>query len=191
MMNFDENTNELASNSLSINIPYEFINKITNLSWEELYYGIKCGFISPEVAIDKAVQLVNQEESDAIMNLASLYKDEVDEVEIYLKELTKSEQFQSKDNTKEKWLYIVLAWLYIHQDQYNILYAEIPYSVENIYEKVNIIWDDFNHPDILKFLFIQTDLSDFERSGGTSDVRYFYESWKDYLQKQKERCENI
>lgn len=193
-MEINYNENELANNSLSIIIPYEFINTITDISWKELHYGIKCGFILPEAAIDKAIQLINQENSDIFISLASLYKNEVSLVESYLIELTKLDPVQNINTIKEKWIYLVLSWLYMHQNQYNILQAEVPYIIEGIYEKVNVIWDDFNHIDILEALFLKryiNDNSNFIINGGKPNLKYFEEELKKYLQNQKQRFKRI
>ncbi|MFF2797081.1 DUF2247 family protein [Lysinibacillus xylanilyticus] len=186
-------TNDFVNNSLFIVVPYEFIINITDLSWSELYFGVKCGFIIPDAAIDKAVKLIEQEKeiSTTLFDLGSLYKHESSLVEKYLVELVELEPLQDITAIREKWLYLILSWLFNHQEQYNILYAEVPYEIEGVYEKVSVIWDDFERTSILENLFVNkdtiNDTSDFILNNDKSDLTDFYQEWENYLNKQEER----
>lgn len=144
------NQEDLAQNSLKIEIPYDFIKNITILTWKELYYGLLCNFVSLEALIDKARDLLIEDNSETILTIACLYEYEYHLAEAFVSTLAGEEQYQDVNYIKEKWLFITLSWIYENPNKYNNLYAEVEYPLSNsLYEKVTIIWDDFNFPSIL------------------------------------------
>jgi hypothetical protein len=185
--------NDVVKNSLLIVVPYDFITNKTDLSWRELYFGVKCGFILPDAAIDKAVKLIEQqkkENSTTLFDLGSLYKHEVSLVEVYLVELAEQEIVQDITDIKEKWLFLILSWLLNNQEQYNFLFAEVPYEIEGAYEKASVIWDDFDRISIIENLFVKkfiNDTSDFILNNDKLDLTDFYQEWENYLNIQGER----
>ncbi|GEM_PF-3340283 len=155
-MGENHNINDLVENSLLVVLPFEYVNKKTGLTWRELYFGIKCGYILPDAAIEKAVTMIAQENelSTTLFDLGSLYKHEVSQAESYLIELANQEPQQNQHTIKDKWLYLVLSWLYEIQERYNTLYAEGSYPIENIFEKVSIVWSDFNNTSVIDDLLL-------------------------------------
>ncbi|PIC82956.1 DUF2247 family protein [Sporosarcina sp. P1] len=191
-MSGENQTNNIVENSLLIVVPYEFVISKTDLSWKELYFGTKCGFIKPDAAIEKAVKLISQEEkiSTSLVDLGSLFKHEVSLVEPYLVELADQEPVQDINNIKEKWLYLILSWLFKHKEQYTILHAEVPYLLHDSYEKVSVIWEDFDRPVVLEDLFGEKYINAptyFIINNESRDLTNFDELWESFLNTQEKR----
>lgn len=181
----------ILANSLEIEIPYSFIRNKVSLTWNELYYGIEYGFLTPEEAINKAEEEILEETelSGPLFELACLYKGESYLIIQYITKLIDKEYFGNDDNiqyVKEKWLFIVLAWLYENSEKYNILYSEQEYSLHSIGEKLMIVWDDFGFPDVIEEL---VDLAP-SFDGTSNDARFIYSlnlTWQKYLKREEIR----
>lgn len=144
-----------------------------------------------EVAINKATEETTEQTdpSSPLFELASLYKEETSFVNQHLVKIFDEDYFKNGNNiqyVKEKWLYIVLAWLYENKENYNILYAEQENKLNSIGEKLMIVWDDFGNLDIIKEL---VDLAP-SFDGTSRDIKfipYLNLTWEKYLKSQEIR----
>lgn len=97
---------------------YDRALKNTSFSFRELKYAVDKGFLPSEVVITHAVTLLSEKtsESDTLFQLAALYADE--SIQHYIDKLAKAEPSQQIEVIKEKWLYVVLDWLFAEKDHY-------------------------------------------------------------------------
>ncbi len=187
-------TDDLVENSLSIVIPLTFIIDKTDLTWGELYFGVQCGFIHPEAAIQKAEKLIAQEVeiSASLFELASLFKHEAFLAVPYLSNLAEQEPMQSITFIQEKWLYLVLSWLYEHQEEHRILKGEEQPPLDNAFQQMMVIWDDFNSNMTIFDFILKQDTTDplyFEIAEEPIpvDLSNLYQGWERFLKEQEKR----
>lgn len=156
---------------------FSYISKRVNLTWSDIDYGIKNKFIKPNVAVERAIFEINQKEdyNQVVFDLASLYKDE--SVYPYLTIMVDSElKIKSESYTKEKWMFLLLDWIYNNRDKYN-----------DALDIVCLIYSDFDYPEQLA-PFVKYMPSDEPSLGSLelSEAR-LYKKWYNYLVKQSEK----
>ncbi|GEK35681.1 DUF2247 family protein [Kurthia sibirica] len=121
---------DIPKNELEINLPYTFIQKSeVTFSWTELYWGRENRFISDEILIELAEwEVVNGVYSDEILELASIMKSEILVEKKKIKELI--EKIIDKNllinkqyilNCKNKYLYVILAYIYQYPLESDVL----------------------------------------------------------------------
>lgn len=162
--------------SLSIVLKYDFVSKRVKLTWKDVLYAIERKLLSPESAIEHATIEIsrNEEYHQALLDLASLYKGE--SVHPLLDDLASLEAGQDETMINEKWLYLILDWLFDNKDKYSD-----PLSM------IEQIYADFDYPELMAS-FVRYMPCD-EPDLGTLELNEarLYKKWKDYLDIQKKR----
>lgn len=188
--------NSILANSLKVEIPYSFIKNKVPLTWNEIYVGIIYGFIPLEGAINKAEEEILEEEkepSGPVFQLACLYKEESSLIYSFLSKIVDKGYFEDADHiqhVKEKWLYLVLAWLHVNHEKYSILYAEQEYELTHIGEKLMIVADDFGNPDVTEEMVgIAASLDGISTDADLKNSLNI--AWQEYLKRQKIRFEMV
>lgn len=202
MINMTDYQNEefildMPENSLNLNIPYAFFINHASLNWNELYFGLKSQYVSLNYAIEKAVSEVsiNDNTSNTLFELASLFKNEEDLAEKYINDLIQEkiidlmllENKQFMIDCKNKYLYIALLWLYQnpkkynHPKRYDSELKEIDYSTK-VYD---VIWD-FKIPSIPARDFRYFSMT-FEVTEKNQEL--FLNRWNQFLEEQKQIVE--
>ena len=125
--------------SMSSCIPYEFLAKKVDLTWREVTYGIAHGIFSPYSAVKLATQRTKavDDYSEPLFELASLIKG--DTVHPYVDDLADSEPEQSSESIQDKWLYLVLSWVYEDRDRF-----------DDPLRMVADVYADFDYPESIK-----------------------------------------
>lgn len=131
------------------NISASFLEKYKiTLTDQELLWGMDKDFIRPKAVIDYAVaQLANLHEKDSLYDIALLSsKEERYKVREILEEklINKDSSYQhaySEDELTEKWLYLLLKWLYSTRESF-----DDPWSM------IEMIYADLNYPEAIKGL---------------------------------------
>ena len=161
---------------LSIALTYDFVTKRIKLTWKDILYAIEQNLLSTEAAIEHAtIELSNNEEfSQQLLDLASLYKGE--SVYPYLNELAAQESDIDDKIISERWLYLLLDWVFEHKDSYSD-----PLGI------IEQIYADFDYPELIT-AFVRYMPSD-ESDLGTLELNEarLYKKWEDYLDSQKKR----
>ncbi|EGO64878.1 DUF2247 family protein [Acetonema longum] len=162
--------------SLIFELKYDFVSKRVQLTWKDILYAINRKLLPSDSAIEHATVKVSQGEeyNQTLLDLASLYKGE--SVQPYLDELARLDSGQDDTILNEKWLYLVLDWVFENKDNY----ADPLGIVEQIYA-------DFDYPEVIAS-FVRYMPSD-EPPLGTLELNEarLYEKWKDYLDIQRKR----
>ena len=158
---------------IKLEIPYNFISKKLKPTWPEMKYGIDNKLVSPNAAIEHATSelAVLDNYPEALVDLASL--DFNDSIYPQIEELTKAAAKISADELKDKWLYLVLAWLYETRDDYN-----------DPLELVEGVYADFDYPESISNFVRYMPASETDSQNEGIDQLYY--NWKNYLIKQEE-----
>lgn len=144
----------VPDNSMNIKIPYQFLNRHIDLKWRDIYFGLVGEYIDCAVAIEKAIDELENEDgvSDTIASIAIASEKDSMEIQTYLLELIPNGIMnQQKDvyELKYKWLYLFLLYLYENKEEQDYqIERNDGTEVPNIYEKVYWLCSDFSSKDI-------------------------------------------
>ncbi|MCL5022339.1 MAG: DUF2247 family protein [Nitrospirae bacterium] len=141
-------------------IPISFIKRRCQLSWQEAAWGYEHKFLGWKDIIELARSLADGCSDDAIVivkELSSLDKDRVWLVGELLNKLAASEQPESDEHLRRKWLYLVLARLFDRRrdlddplGEVEAVYADFDYpsEIEGFvrYMPVSGTYDPAKHP---------------------------------------------
>ena len=166
--------------SFSLELKYDFVSKKVKLTWKDMFYAIKNGLLPSDSAIEHATVIISESEeyTQTLLDLASQFKGET--VQPYLDELAKLESEQDDTIVNEKWLYLVLDWVFENKDNYSD-----PLSI------VEQVYADFDYPDLIS-TFVRYMPSDEPDLGSPElNVSRLYKKWNNYLDNQKERFSNM
>lgn len=162
-------------NTLNILISYEYVSSLVLLNWYDILFAVEEGFLLPEAAIKHAIlELENNENpKESVINLA--YLENGESIYPYIYELGASSE-QYKKESEEKFLYVVLNWIYEHKEIY---YDQL--------EAVEIVYADFNYPEIISN-FVRYMPCDYPILGTLEACNeQIFENWKNFLEHQKSK----
>lgn len=171
----------------SITMSNEFVLNRVKLTWHDMLFGIKENFINPNVAIYQAVdeiktideQNTSKQYYSELLALASLFKNEpvLDRVS----KLVELEPTLDEQQVKDKWLYLVLAWVYENQDKYK----------EHPLEIVEYIYADFGYPKGIAQFVRYMPSSETPLPSLKLNYSRLYRRWENYLKKQEDKYNRI
>lgn len=118
---------------MDIVVPYSHIKSITKLTWCEIMYGIEEGYVDFDIVYQHASYIFQNSHfsNNAIAKLMTSNNDR--ESQDYIIELAEEELEYDPMKISEKWLYIILSWIY--NERYN--YDDPIGHIEYIYEIFN------------------------------------------------------
>ena len=157
-------------------IPYKFVISRTSLSWQEVSYAIQQGFLTPHSAVEHANEIIKSHDvfPDSILELASLNKG--DPVHELLEELMASERLLSAECISNKWLYLLLAWIFENRKSYEDALA----VVEGIYA-------DFDYPEGIES-FVRYMPGESSGAGdGQENLDRLFARWEEYLKNESKK----
>lgn len=161
---------------ITATIPYNFVKNRTDLGWREIRFGLDHQLIAPKVAIERAVDILVAEKSPSRdeVELASLSENE--SVRDLVFRLAEGVPPRSDDELKDKWLYLVLAWVF-----------QIRESIADPLVLLEEIYSDFEYPaEMASFVRYMPMQGPDLRNQEQNEARLF-DNWKDYLNNARER----
>ncbi|MEN8405691.1 DUF2247 family protein [Acinetobacter seifertii] len=159
-------------------IPTDFINQKVNLSWCDIKWGYENNLITSELPIKKAENIVLTEiYTKAELELSFLIPDQSNDIFPFLNELCSETNEDSM--IREKWLYILLSWLWIKRERF-----------EDPLDEVESIYTDFDCPvemdSFIKYM-PPTDGYDPSLYSYAENINRLMKNWESYLQKSAEK----
>lgn len=155
---------------------YNYISQRVKLKWRDILYGIQKGYISPQDAIQHATNIVSKKEQycNELFELACLSENEL--IYPYVNKLVAFEDIQEEDITKDKWMYLILDWLYNNRD--NFL---------DPLEVVEEIYADFDYPEKITSFVRYMPSNEPDLGSIELNITRMYINWGKYLKHEKER----
>lgn len=172
-------------NSLGIQIPYSYSSEIVKLNWNDILFATENAFLPLKSAIDHAIKEIqeNPDYQDTVLDLASISPNDVssnEEISKYIVRLAELVLDDDKNKSNEKMLFVLLKWIFENQK-----YFVDPLRV------VEIIYDDFNFPEIIKD-FVRYEPSPYTIKGSMDEnLNRLYNNWQDYLKAQTIKYKQI
>jgi len=151
-------------------LSYEFVSKRVDMAWSEVLNAIEKQFASRQFAIEYAMAelLLVDEYPQALLELASL--DKGDDIHPYIDELAAMEPVLPEKECSDKLLYLVLAWLHEHIENY-----PDPLGV------IEEVYADFDYPEQISGFVRYMPLEEPDLGSVEKNNARLYEKWKLYL----------
>lgn len=161
---------------IKLSIPAGFISSKTRLTWREVFFGIENELLASGAAVDFAAEeLARQNSASAtLVELASLAAGE--STRELVQQLAGAEPEDEPNEVREKWLYLVLAWLFDHRDAY----ADPLQTVEEVYA-------DFEYPPAIAGFVRYMPMDEPDRGSRALNEARLYNKWKQYLEETATR----
>lgn len=161
---------------ITTSIPYSFIQNRARLSWREVLFGLEEKLLDPSApACIAAAQIADSDASDPVLiELAGL--SEIDDIRTRVEILASAEPEEHVEDIRQKWLYLVLAWLFEHRDTL----ADPLRCVEEVYA-------DFDYPERVA-CFVRYMPSDEPDLGDPAlNEQRLFGRWRQYLEEESSR----
>lgn len=160
--------------SITTTIPYGFATERTALSWGDVRYALEHQFVAPETAIQKA----NDSLSDSVASpeeLALASGTAADPVLEIVRRLAETEGCRPEES-KEEWLYILLAWLYENRD-----------GLVDPLGLVEEIYADFGYPRAISLFVRYMPMAGPDLGGRETNELRLFSYWENYLDESNRR----
>jgi hypothetical protein len=141
------------------------------MSWRDVRYGLANELLDPQAPVELAVDQVGgrAEPSAALLELAGASKNETT-VEL-VEQLANEEPPRSEDEIRDKWLYLVLAWLYEHR-------GDFPDPLQRVEE----VYADFGYPEQIAKFVRYMPMEGPDLGSREANERRLFEQWRQYIE---------
>lgn len=162
-------------------LKYDFISEMkrNNYNWHDILFALENQIIKTEDVIDYSVCILNEGilGFEIVLEISCL--DSNEDVYPYLYDLIELEKGKYLSDVKDKWLYLILKWLY-----------ENKHLIQNIMDIVEEVYEIFDYPDsIISFVrYMPSEEGDL----GSPELNKekLFKNWKKYLELYKEEYQN-
>lgn len=140
-------------------------------TWQEILFALKNKIVTVEDVIEYAIYIINEDTMgfDIVLEITCLQTDE--DIYPYLEQLIMLEDSQDITDIKDKWLYLILKWLYENRN-----------DIENVLGIVEEIYEIFDYPeDIVSFVrYMPSEAGDL----GSPELnrKRLFKNWENYLE---------
>ncbi|MBE2166166.1 DUF2247 family protein [Acinetobacter oleivorans] len=157
-------------------MPADFINKKVTLSWCDIKWGYEKNLLTSEIPIKKAENsLLTGDYTKAELELSFLIPSESNDITPFINELCPNFKEDEYAITNQKWLYVILSWLWINRA-----------SFEDPLDEVEGIYTDFDYPaEIDSFIKYMPPTDGYNPSlySYAENINRLMKNWENYLQK--------
>jgi len=157
-----------------LRIPHHFIQGRVPMTWRDVLFGLEQELLDPGAPVDFALERLAREKAPVpeLVELAGLDKRE--QSRSFVESLARLEQGEAPDAPRRKWLYLVLAWILEHRDDY----PDPLRTVEEVYA-------DFGYPsEIASFVRYMPSNAPDLGSRDQNEARLFAR-WLAYLEEHR------
>jgi len=155
---------------IKLKIPATFIRDRASMSWREVRFGLVNELLDPLAAVSLAEEQVARLEhpSAALLDLAGADRNEP--AQELVDQLADGEPQSAENEIRDKWLYLVLAWIYEHRD-------ECPDPLQTVEE----VYADFGYPEQVGGFIRYMPMDGPDLGSKDANERRLFERWKRYL----------
>ena len=163
-------------NEIHFKLTYKFVSNRVNLLWSDIAYAINRNILPQDSAIEHAIIKISQSKdyNQVLFDLASLFKGE--SVQPYLNELVRLEKYHDEKSINEKWLYLILAWIFENKDSY----VDPLGVVEQVYA-------DFDYPKEVATFVRYMPTEEVPLDTKEMNESRLYKKWEEYLDIQRKK----
>jgi hypothetical protein len=155
---------------IKLKIPAAFIMSRVYMSWREVQFGLANELLDHQALVDCAVEALTRVEqpSNALIDLASSSRN--DPVRDLVDQLSAGEVERTEAEIRDKWLYVVLAWLYEQRG-----------AVSDPLQSVEEVYADFGYPEEVAGFVRYMPMDGPDLGSREANERRLIERWKQYL----------
>lgn len=157
-------------------IPADFINEKVNLSWCDIKWGYENNLLTSEIPIKKAENsLLTENYTNAELELSFLIPSESNDITPFINELCPNFKEDEYENVSQKWLYVILSWLWINRENF-----------EDPLDEVESIYTDFDCPaEVDSFIKYMPPTDGYNPSlhSYTENINRLMKNWENYLKR--------
>ena len=155
---------------IKLSIPPAFIDERAHLTWREILFGIDNELLAPGAAVDFAGDEVGAQDapSPALAELAGVGKGEP--TRTLVEQLANAEPQQNAEAIRDRWLYLVLAWIFEHRASY-------PDPLQTVEE----VYADFGYPQRIAGFVRYMPADEPDLGSRELNERRLHEKWRRYL----------
>lgn len=155
---------------IKLKIPATFMSDRTSTSWREVRFGLVNELLDPRAAVDLALEEIARLEHPpaALIDLAGA--DTNEPTQELVDQLAEGEAQRPENEIHDKWLYLVLAWIYEHRDRY-------PDPLQTVEE----VYADFGYPEQIAGFVRYMPMDGPDLGSKDANERRLFERWKRYL----------
>ncbi|EAG9432835.1 DUF2247 family protein [Listeria monocytogenes] len=139
-------------------------------SWQEISFALENKIINTQDAINYAIFILDENVLgfEIVLEMTSLDADE--DICPYIETLVRLEEHEEQQGIIEKWMYLILKWLYENRSNY-----------EDVIEIVEELYESFGYPEsIVSFVrYMPSEAGDL----GSIELnrQRLFNNWKNYL----------
>ena len=165
-------------NSFQLELEYSYIIEEVDVNWNDIKLAIDNGFLEKQAAIMHAQKKLREDEiaSDTVFDLAlstPCSMQFVDDVYESIVELASEVSETKKEISKEKLLFLVLKWVYLHrEDFFDPLWV------------VASVLEDFNYSSEMIGFSYYVRREDLITTTIETHIKQSYDKWEDFLGKE-------
>ncbi len=167
-------------NPLNMVFTYEHVSNIVQLNWNDMLFAIENNFLACQSAIEHALKIVQENENvpEEVWKLACMLQHEAEFTDVLqlVKRLATSQNNNDYFESREKFLFLSLNWVYEHWDNF-----------DNPIEVIDILCDDKDYPDEVKNLCSFMPSSVPELYTSDSETKRLFDKLLQHLQTQRNR----
>lgn len=168
-----------SKNSLNIALSYDFLSNLIKLNWYDILFCIENDFLSYQSAVEHAIKILDENSSQDVIELTSLKLDNnilPYSIHPYIDTLANFVSLEQKLQTNEKILYSILRWLFKNKNEY---------SYNDLQNKIDIIYADFDYPKSMSNLCSYTKHSPKDFIGTKTPIDRLNKEWLKYLKRME------
>ncbi|HKS23233.1 MAG TPA: DUF2247 family protein [Thermoanaerobaculia bacterium] len=152
---------------MNFKLSSDFLRRWSPLTWREVEFGLQQQWLTNQTAIDLAIDRVTAaDDARDVAELASVLPHEEYKVQEIVGRLADRDSEYSAD----KWLFLLLAWLYEHRDE-----IDDPLGV------VEELYADFEYPEAIESFVRYMPPEDPMRVGDA----HLFDAWRRYIDNRR------
>lgn len=150
--------------------------KVNIYSWQEILFGLENKIITAEKVKEYASYIINENMAgyDIILEIICQY--DYEDIDLYLQKLISLEEKQNKADIQDKWLYLILKWLYKNRS-----------NIENILEIVEEIYEQFDYPNSIAPFVRYMPSEEGDLGSPELNRERLFKNWDNYLKMFEEQ----
>jgi len=154
-----------------LSIPYSFLHDRCRPTWRSIRFGLENELLDPRAAVEFAVDGVAETDTPSpdLLDLAGSSKS--DPIAELVGRLAAAEPEFPEAKLYDEWLYLVLAWLYEHRNEYT-----------DPLQRVEEVYADFGYPERVAGFVRYMPMGGPDLGSREANERRLFDKWQEYLE---------
>jgi hypothetical protein len=172
-------------NPLKMVFPYDYVTSLVPLNWYDMSFAIKNNLLKHQAAINHAIIELqkNDQSTEELLELACMFQSEAKyphDIFLLVEKLATVYNSNNTTDTRIKFLYVSLNWVYEHKDDYC-----------NLAEVVDILCDVIDYPNEVKNLLSYMPSSNIDVTSTDMAKEQLFKKLELYLENQCKRWTSV